>query len=119
MKKKSLLRDGKLISCLKVCDIDHMIFQNDLGSKSNYVLFFTYVLARAVIHSDEEDYDSEMDDFIDDSDVPGEDISSVIGQIFGYNKRKYTNEESDDECMESSVHEQWREEQRSLRIGKD
>lgn len=59
-----------------------------------------------------------MDDFIDDSDMPPEDISNLIGQMFGYNKRKYANEESEDECMESSVEQQMREEARSLRLGK-
>jgi len=74
---------------------------------------------RVIMESDEEDYDSEMDDFIDDSEVPHDDISSVIGQIFGYNKRKYVNEESDDDdCMESSVAQQMFEEARTARLGK-
>jgi protein SPT2 len=58
-----------------------------------------------------------MDDFIDDSDVPAEDISNMIGQLFGYNKRKFANEDSDDDCMESSVEQQMREEARTLRLG--
>ncbi len=44
------------------------------------------------IESDSEEdseYDSEMDDFIDDGEIEGEDgVSSVIRQIFGYDKRK-------------------------------
>ncbi|ODM93838.1 Protein SPT2 [Orchesella cincta] len=71
---------------------------------------------RAVIDSDEE-YDSEMDDFIDDSELDTGNISAIIGQMFNYDRRKYVYEDSDDECMESSVAQQMREEQRSLRIG--
>ncbi|CAL8079342.1 unnamed protein product [Orchesella dallaii] len=74
------------------------------------------VKGRAVIDSDEE-YDSEMDDFIDDSELDPGNISAIIGQMFNYDRRKYAYEESDDECMESSVAQQMREEQRSLRIG--
>jgi len=73
---------------------------------------------RQIIDSDEEeeDYDSEMDDFIDDSDLNGGNISDIIRQITGYDKRRYE-DGSDDECMESSAYEQMREESRSLRIG--
>jgi protein SPT2 len=72
---------------------------------------------RQIIISDEEDeYDSEMDDFIDDSDVNPSQISDLIRNITGYDKHKYK-DTSDDECMESNVWQQMREEQKSLRIG--
>jgi protein SPT2 len=75
---------------------------------------------RQIIDSDddegEDDYDSEMDDFIDDSDLNGGNISDIIRKITGYDKRRYQ-DGSDDECMESSAYEQMREESRSLRIG--
>lgn len=73
-------------------------------------------LGRAVIDSDEE-YDSEMDDFIDDSEMDMGDISAEIGKLFNYDKRRFMDEDSDDDIMESSVAEQILEEQRSLRIG--
>ena len=41
------------------------------------------------IESDESDYDSDMDDFIDDSDANPAQISSIIGKMFGYDRRKY------------------------------
>jgi len=44
---------------------------------------------KMTIDSDSE-YDSEMDDFIDDTPLEGEpDISSVLRDVFGYDKRKY------------------------------
>lgn len=59
-----------------------------------------------------------MDDFIDDSEVDMDTISTEISKIFGYDRRRYVYaDESDDECMESSVAQQMLEEKRSLRIG--
>lgn len=86
---------------------------------SIYLLVSCYVsVGRAVIESDDEDYDSEMDDFIDDSEADLGHISAEIGKIFGYDKRRFEDDyESDGECMESSVGQLMREEQRSLRIG--
>jgi len=71
-----------------------------------------------VIESDneEEDYDSEMDDFIDDSECNPASISAMIRQITGYDKRRYRPED-EGECMETSAYDQMREESRSLRIG--
>jgi len=42
------------------------------------------------IDSDEEEYDSELDDFIDDGDpdLQPEDVSKVISEIFKYDKNK-------------------------------
>uniref|UniRef100_A0AAG5DV70 Protein SPT2 homolog n=1 Tax=Anopheles atroparvus TaxID=41427 RepID=A0AAG5DV70_ANOAO len=72
---------------------------------------------RRVIDSDSE-YDSEMDDFIDDGDCE-EDYSSAIKEIFGYDKSRYRDEhyEEDDYNMESSYAQQMREEYISKKIG--
>ena len=43
------------------------------------------------IEDEESDYDSEMDDFIDDEDC-GQDYSSEIKKIFGYDKSRYAHE---------------------------
>lgn len=42
------------------------------------------------IDSDEDEYDSELEDFIDDGDpdVQPEDVSKVISEIFKYDKNK-------------------------------
>lgn len=67
---------------------------------------------------DDEDYDSEMEDFIDDGGEPQDEISRHIREIFGYDRNKYK-EESDYALryMESSFREQQKEEARSLRLG--
>lgn len=67
---------------------------------------------------DEEEYDSEMDDFIDDEGEDQDEISKHIREIFGYDKNKYK-DESDYalKFMESSWKEQQKEEARSLRLG--
>ncbi|XP_035919444.1 protein SPT2 homolog [Anopheles stephensi] len=72
---------------------------------------------RRVIDSDSE-YDSEMDDFIDDDDCE-EDYSSAIKDIFGYDKSRYRDEyyDDDDDNMESSYAQQMREEYISKKIG--
>lgn len=41
-----------------------------------------------MIEDEESDYDSEMDDFIDDGDAEG-DYSSEIKKIFGYDKSRF------------------------------
>ncbi|XP_044522079.1 protein SPT2 homolog [Gracilinanus agilis] len=68
----------------------------------------------------DEEYDSEMEDFIDDDDdrEPQEEISKHIQEIFGYDRRKYK-DESDHALryMESSWREQQKEEAKSLRLG--
>merc|ERR1719510_162583 len=70
------------------------------------------------IESDSE-YDSEMDDFIDDSDAKI-DISAEIRNIFGYDKRKFRDEEDfDDRSMETNrFSDVMKEEARSAKIGK-
>lgn len=72
---------------------------------------------RRVIDSDSE-YDSEMDDFIDDDDCD-EDYSYAIKEIFGYDKSRYRNDQYDDDdhAMESSYAQQMREEYISKKIG--
>lgn len=71
-------------------------------------------------YEDEEDeeYDSEMEDFIEDEGEPQEDISKHIREIFGYDRKKYK-DESDYALryMESSWKEQQKEEAKSLRLG--
>ncbi|MCI4381673.1 hypothetical protein PGIGA_G00254770 [Pangasianodon gigas] len=69
-------------------------------------------------YEDEEEYDSEMDDFIDDGGGDQDEISKHIREIFGYDRNKYK-DESDYalKFMESSWREQQKEEARSLRLG--
>lgn len=70
------------------------------------------------IDDDDDEYDSEMDDFIDDEGQPQEEISKHIREIFGYDRNKYK-DDSDYALryMESSWKEQQKEEARSLRLG--
>uniref|UniRef100_A0A6P4F562 Protein SPT2 homolog n=1 Tax=Drosophila rhopaloa TaxID=1041015 RepID=A0A6P4F562_DRORH len=65
---------------------------------------------------DEDEYDSELDDFIDDGDCE-EDISSHIRDIFGYDKRRYRGIDDDDRGMESSFAQMQREEFISKKLG--
>ncbi|XP_042571636.1 protein SPT2 homolog isoform X1 [Cyprinus carpio] len=69
-------------------------------------------------YEEEEDFDSEMDDFIDDEGEDQDEISKHIREIFGYDKSKYK-DESDYalKFMESSWKDQQKEEARSLRLG--
>ncbi|KAM3968032.1 LOW QUALITY PROTEIN: protein SPT2 homolog [Aphomia sociella] len=71
---------------------------------------------RRTVPSDSE-YDSEMDDFIDDGDE-NMDYSRHIKEIFGYDKSKYRDlDDDDDPTMESSFARQQREEYISKKIG--
>ncbi|XP_061378819.1 protein SPT2 homolog isoform X1 [Danaus plexippus] len=71
---------------------------------------------RRMVDSDSE-YDSEMDDFIDDGDE-NMDYSKHIKEIFGYDKSKYRDmDDDDDPMMESSFARQQREEYISKKIG--
>ncbi|XP_066467256.1 protein SPT2 homolog [Tiliqua scincoides] len=69
-------------------------------------------------YEDDEEYDSEMEDFIDDEGEPQEVISQHIKEIFGYDRNRYK-DESDYALryMESSWKEQQKEEAKSLRLG--
>ena len=72
------------------------------------------------IESDDEyeSEDSEMDDFIDDSDCKM-DVSSEIAKMFGYDRRKYRDDDEDDRSMENnSFSSMMKEEARSARIGR-
>ncbi|KAK2842049.1 hypothetical protein Q5P01_012249 [Channa striata] len=66
---------------------------------------------------EEEEYDSEMDDFIDDGGDEQEEISRHIKEIFGYDRSRYK-DESDYalKFMESSWRDLQKEESRSLRM---
>lgn len=67
---------------------------------------------------DDEDYDSEMDDFIDDDPNEMEDYSKYIKDIFGYDKSKYRGADEDDvDNMESSFAQQMKEDIRSTKLG--
>lgn len=66
---------------------------------------------------DDSEYDSEMDDFIDDDDV-GDDYSKYISEIFGYDKSRYRDLDEDDANMESTFAQQMKEEVISTKIGK-
>ncbi|XP_062973253.1 protein SPT2 homolog [Elgaria multicarinata webbii] len=69
-------------------------------------------------YEDDDEYDSEMEDFIDDEGEPQEEISRHIKEIFGYDRSRYR-DESDYALryMESSWKEQQKEEAKSLRLG--
>ncbi|XP_063923208.1 protein SPT2 homolog [Zophobas morio] len=69
------------------------------------------------IMDDDEDYDSEMDDFIDDGPEESEDYSKYISEIFGYDKSRYRNVDDDIDNMESTFAQQMREEVISTKIG--
>lgn len=73
-------------------------------------------IKKRCIESDSE-YDSELDDFIDDGPEAEEDYSKVISEIFGYDKSKYRYDEEDEECVESNFSQQMREEFVSSKIG--
>ncbi|CAG9820054.1 unnamed protein product [Phaedon cochleariae] len=68
------------------------------------------------ILDDDSEYDSEMDDFIDD-DEPEDDYSKYISEIFGYDKSRYRDVDDDVDNMESTFAQQMREEVISTKIG--
>ncbi|MPC18383.1 Protein SPT2 [Portunus trituberculatus] len=65
---------------------------------------------------EEEDYDSEMDDFIDDGEDEM-DFSSEIKRMFGYDRNKYKDEDDDVDDMEASFSQMQKEERISAKIG--
>ncbi|XP_024414634.2 protein SPT2 homolog isoform X1 [Desmodus rotundus] len=77
-----------------------------------------YKRQRDYEEEEDDDYDSEMEDFIEDEGESQEEISKHIREIFGYDRKKYK-DESDYALryMESSWKEQQKEEARSLRLG--
>lgn len=66
-----------------------------------------------------EDYDSDINDFIDDGpEEDNEDYSKHISEIFGYDKSKYRQiDDEDDIVMESNFAQQLKEEYVSTKIG--
>lgn len=71
---------------------------------------------RIIDDEDDSEYDSEMDDFIDD-DPQQNDYSKYIKEIFGYDKSRYRDEDDDTYNMESNFAQQQREEFVSKKIG--
>ncbi|CAD1478106.1 unnamed protein product, partial [Heterotrigona itama] len=73
---------------------------------------------RRITDEEEEDYDSELEDFIDDEvEDENEDYSKYISEIFGYDKNKYKHVDNDDDtAMESSFAQQLKEEYVSTKI---
>lgn len=74
------------------------------------------MIAGNVIEDEDSEYDSEMDDFIDDGDEEL-DYSSEIKKIFGYDKSRYKDEDFDDRQMESNFATVMREEYISKKCG--
>uniref|UniRef100_A0A6B2EH94 Protein SPT2 homolog n=1 Tax=Phlebotomus kandelakii TaxID=1109342 RepID=A0A6B2EH94_9DIPT len=72
---------------------------------------------RPRIEDDDSEYDSEMDDFIDDGPEEADSYSRHIQEIFGYDKSRYRDEQEDDKNMESTFAQQMREEFISKKIG--
>lgn len=70
------------------------------------------------ILDDDEEYDSEMDDFIDDGPEEEQDYSKYISEIFGYDKSRYKHVDDDIDNMESTFAQQMKEEVISTKIGK-
>ncbi|KAK5643200.1 hypothetical protein RI129_007045 [Pyrocoelia pectoralis] len=66
---------------------------------------------------DDEEYDSEMDDFIDDGPEDSQDYSTYIKDIFGYDRNKYRDVDDDVDNMESTFAQQMREDVRSTKLG--
>lgn len=85
-------------------------FKGNLGS------FKSFPFAGRIYDDDDSEYDSELDDFIDDGGCE-EDISSHIRDIFGYDKRRYRDMDDDDDRMESSYAQVQREEFISKKLG--
>lgn len=79
-------------------------------------MFFCARSGHHVIDDDDSEYDSEMDDFIDDGPEEGH-YSKYIKEIFGYDKSKYKNMDEDVDNMESNFAQQMKEEFISKKIG--
>uniref|UniRef100_A0A1Y1K459 Uncharacterized protein n=1 Tax=Photinus pyralis TaxID=7054 RepID=A0A1Y1K459_PHOPY len=73
------------------------------------------LMKRRIIDDDE--YDSEMDDFIDDGPEDMQDYSTYIKDIFGYDRNKYRDIDDDVDNMESTFAQQMREDVRSTKLG--
>ncbi|RKP26875.1 SPT2 chromatin protein-domain-containing protein [Syncephalis pseudoplumigaleata] len=67
----------------------------------------------------DEDEDDYGDDDGDDRKGTRHDYSSVIQSIFGYNRHKYIDDDSDVDDMEASIHDIKREETHSTRVARE
>lgn len=83
----------------------------------NKICTFTFV--GRICDNDNDEYDSDLDDFIDDGlEEDQEDYSKHISEIFGYDKNKYKHiDDEDDTGMESNFAQQLKEEYVSTKIG--
>ncbi|XP_076274360.1 protein SPT2 homolog [Rhynchophorus ferrugineus] len=70
-----------------------------------------------ILDDSEEEYDSELDDFIDDGPEEDSNYSSYIKEIFGYDKSRYRDHDDDVDNMESTFAQQMKEEVISTKIG--
>lgn len=71
---------------------------------------------RRILDDSDSEYDSEMDDFIDD-DTEQDDYSKHIKEIFGYDKSRYRDDDDDVDNMESNFSQVQKEEFYSKKIG--
>ncbi|KAG2177965.1 hypothetical protein INT43_003212 [Umbelopsis isabellina] len=71
-------------------------------------------------YSDEDEYDEDLDGFIDDEDVEeeGNDYSEVISKMFRYDRKRYHDEMHSDDDMEAGAGDVLREEKRSTRLAR-
>ncbi|RLU19567.1 hypothetical protein DMN91_008124 [Ooceraea biroi] len=79
----------------------------------------TFDKKRRIYDDNDDEYDSDLDDFIDDgTEEDHEDYSKHISEIFGYDKNKYQHmDDEDDTAMESNFAQQLKEEYVSTKIG--
>ncbi|XP_063987292.1 protein SPT2 homolog [Diachasmimorpha longicaudata] len=100
-------------------DIRHKQFSSgDVKRKPNRPFMNGRPMKKRRIFDDEDEYDSELDDFIDDGPEGGaEDYSKYISEIFGYDKSRYCTYDEDVDNMESNYAQQLKEEFVSTKIG--
>lgn len=66
---------------------------------------------------EEDEYDSEMEGFIDDEEEDNEEYRKYIRKMFKYDPSRYKDEDEDIDNMETDYHSLQREEKRSLKLG--
>lgn len=96
--------------------IDEVVVFHQRQTTVSLTLFKSLTFVGRIIEDEESDYDSEMDDFIDDDEGEA-DYSSEIQKMFGYDKSRYRDEEFDDREMESDFRTVMREEFISKKLG--
>lgn len=104
-------RQPEKSECAKQIKVDLVTFKLSFSCP-----FLLLPRAERIYDEDDSEYDSELDDFIDDGGCE-EDISSHIRDIFGYDKRRYRDLDEDDDRMESSYAQMQREEFISKKLG--